>query len=119
MQTRLTVPVLGAILCLASVGLGESRALALSHGHDGPEFVYNSKETIGEAQGILQHLGYLKQGSYKRGTLDGETRGALQSFQRTHTLRQTAQVDGETLAELLQHLPAADSGGARRTADSK
>jgi OOP family OmpA-OmpF porin len=111
MQTRLTVTVLGAMLCLASFGLGGSPARALSSGHDGPEFVYNSKEAIGEAQGILQHLGLLKAGSYQRGTMDDATRGALQSFQRTHTLRPTGQVDGETLAELLQHRPAADSDG--------
>jgi OOP family OmpA-OmpF porin len=111
MRARFIVPVLGAVLCLASFGLGGSPALALSAGHDGPDFVYNSKEAIGEAQGILQHLGLLKSGSYQRGILDEATRGALLSFQRTHTLTPTAQVDGETLAALLQHRPPADSDG--------
>lgn len=111
MRTRLIVPVLGAVLCLASFGLLGTPALAFPGGHDGPEFTYSSKESIGEAQGILQHLGLLKSGSYQRGTLDEATRGALLSFQRTHTLMPTAQLDGETFAELLQHRPAADSDG--------
>jgi len=111
MLKRLSVPVLGSALYLALVGFWGSPALALPTGHDGPEFVYNSAEQVGEAQGILEALGYLKAGSYQRRTLDNATRGALQSFQRTHTLPQTAQVDGETLAELLQHRPAADSDG--------
>lgn len=111
MKTRLQVSMLGAILCVLAAGLMGAPALAMAAGRGESEIVYTSPETVGEAQGILQHLGYLKAGSYQRGLVDVATRDALMGFQRSHTLRPTGRLDGDTLAQLLQHRPATDSDG--------
>jgi len=111
MKTRLLLSMLGGILfCMVAGFMGEPvPATAASHGE--PDFAYNSAATVGEAQGILQHLGYLKAGAYQRGAVDAATRDALMGFQYSHALRPTGRVDSETLTQLLQHRPATDSDG--------
>ena len=71
---------------------------------------YNDKETIGEAQGILEHLGLLKSG-HQHGTLDAATSEALVAFQRSHGLPPSGQLDWETMNQLLPHRPGKDSDG--------
>ncbi len=99
-----------AILCFMVVGLIGATALATAASNGETNFVYTSAETVGEAQWILQHLGHLRAGTYERGVVDAATRDALVGFQRTHTLRPTGRVDGETLTQLLQHRPAIVGG---------
>jgi len=111
MNGKVKVSILGALFCVMAAGFAGAPLLATSASHEGVDFVYTSEATVGEAQGILQHLGHLKAGSYKRGTVDAATRDALMGFQYSHTLRPTGRVDGETLTQLLQHRPATDSDG--------
>lgn len=111
MRATHRVAMVGGVLCVFAAGWDSSPSRAMSQGHVETEVVYSSPETVGEAQGILQHLGLLKAGSYKRGVVDPETRNALLSFQRTHALRPTGQLDGETLSQLLPHRPPPDSDG--------
>jgi outer membrane protein OmpA-like peptidoglycan-associated protein len=86
-------------------------AAAQAAGSGDPAFVYSSKETVGQAQGILQHLKLLAPGSYQQGSLDAATREALRKFQWSHNLRQTATLDWETMTQLLPHRPGKDSDG--------
>lgn len=111
MKSRILPSMLGGILCCMVAGfMGEPvPAMAASRGE--PDFAHNSPETVGEAQGILQHLGYLKGGAYQRGVVDATTRDALMDFQYSHALRPTGRVDSETLTQLLQHRPATDGDG--------
>jgi len=108
MNGRLHLSCLAFVVGAATACLTGSPAEAASH--EGTDFTYTSAPTVAEAQGILRHLGYLETGSYSRGELDGATGEALRRFQRTHALRPTGQVDGETLAQLLQHRPATIGG---------
>jgi outer membrane protein OmpA-like peptidoglycan-associated protein len=101
---------LSAILCFMAVGLMGATALVTAASNGETNFVYTSAETVGEAQGILRHLGHLRAGAYERGVVDAATRGALMGFQRSHFMRPTGRVDGETLAQLLQHRPATVGG---------
>jgi outer membrane protein OmpA-like peptidoglycan-associated protein len=110
MKATLQFSLPGAVLCLMAAGFMGSPGLAASRSHGETDFVYTSEATVGEAQGILQHLGHLKTGSFRRGVVDGATRDALLAFQRSHALRPTGKVDGETLAHLMQHRPAGRGG---------
>lgn len=80
-------------------------------GSVGPDFIYSSKEDVGLAQGILQHLGLLAAGSYQQGTLDGATGEALRRFQVSHGQRPTGRLDWDTMNQLLPHRPGKDSDG--------
>ncbi|HEV8700985.1 MAG TPA: OmpA family protein [Candidatus Polarisedimenticolia bacterium] len=102
---------LGTILCFMAAGFIGATARATAASTVEPDFVYTSPATIEEAQGILKRLGHLRAGAYERGVVDASTRDALMEFQRTHTLRPTGRVDGETLTQLLQH-GRATGGGA-------
>lgn len=108
MNTRIYLRPLVFVLGATAAGLAASPAVASSQ--EAPDFTYASAPTVAEAQGILHHLGYLEAGQYKRGEVDGATVEALTRFQRTHALRPTGQVDGETLTQLLQHQPATVGG---------
>lgn len=103
-----TVPVRTVVFIIGMCAAGLAGFSATSH--EATDFRYTSAPTIAEAQGILRHLGYLETGSYRRGEVDRATMEALSRFQRTHALRPTGQVDGETLAQLLQHQPATAGG---------
>src|SRR5574341_1780329 len=112
MTRKLRMSAWGAVLCVMAAGFAGATPCASSAGREAIDFNYTSAATVGEAQGILQHLGHLKAGSFKQGVVDVATREALLAFQRSHTLRPRGRVDGETLAQLLQHRPIADNGTA-------
>jgi len=95
------------VFVLGTTAAGVAVFPAAAASHEATEFAHTSATTVAEAQEILQHLGHLKVGSYKRGEVDRTTIDALMAFQRTHTLKPTGRVDGETMAQLLQHRPVA------------
>jgi outer membrane protein OmpA-like peptidoglycan-associated protein len=101
----------GSLLLLAlaaAAGLIGPPAAAASREEPGIE--YTSGPTLSEAQWILQQLGYLQAGSYRRGEDDEATAEAVTRFQRSHALRPTGRVDAETLTQILQHRPASAGG---------
>lgn len=98
------------ILCVLTAGLIGSMAPAMAASSEETDRMYGSELEVGEAQGILTHLGHLKAGRFKRGVVDAATRGALEAFQISHSLRPNGRVDGETLTQLLQHQPATVGG---------
>jgi len=98
------------ILCVLTAGLIGGMAPAMAASSEETDRMYGSELAVGEAQGILTHLGHLKAGRFKRGVVDAATRGALEAFQVSHSLRPNGRVDGETLTQLLQHQPATVGG---------
>jgi outer membrane protein OmpA-like peptidoglycan-associated protein len=98
------------ILCVLAAGLIGVSAPAMAASNEETNLGYNSAETVGEAQGILKYLGHLRTGTFKRGVVDAATRGALEAFQVSHSLRPNGRIDGETMTQLLQHQPATVGG---------
>lgn len=87
-------------------------AIPAAFGHDGPDYILTSGETIADAQQILEMDGYLDRGAYREGVRDDATRNALKAFQWDHRLPVTGFLDWETLAELTSHeQPVGDSDG--------
>src|SRR4030095_5815587 len=87
-------------LSVAMAGLLSAPSWAI--GRSESEFVYTDSATIGEAQDILKHMDLLK-GSYRHGSMDEATTGAIRQFQHEHGLASTGQLDRDTLAEIPQH----------------
>jgi outer membrane protein OmpA-like peptidoglycan-associated protein len=98
------------ILCVLTAGLIGGMAPAMAASSEETDLAYTSPQTVGEAQGILKHLGHLRAGQFQRGVVDAATRGALMAFQVSHSLRPNGRVDGETMTQLLQHQPATVGG---------
>ena len=98
------------ILSVMAAGLVVGTPPAMAASSEETAQMYSSDLAVGEAQGILTHLGHLKAGKFKRGVVDAATRGALEAFQVSHSLRPNGRVDGETLTQLLQHQPATAGG---------
>jgi len=105
-----TIRAIGAVVIMAAAFIAVTTA-SRAAGSGQPAFLYNSKEDIGQAQGILQHIKLLAAGSYQQGTLDPATGAALVKFQQSHNLRQTGILDWETMNQLLPHRPGKDSDG--------
>lgn len=84
---------------------------------DGNGQVYDSSRDTLEAQGILQHAGYLAPGTYRKGEVDDSTVRALRGFQSSHGLPPTGSLDYETRAQLLSHAGTIDSDGDGVTDD--
>lgn len=105
---------LGASILLA---LGAAPTAAFADPRSGP--IYSSPEAIAYAQAILVKGGYLKPGSYARGTEDEPTLGALRQFQRNHFVRPSGRIDPDTMGLLSSHGPAAEPrasvGGGRES----
>jgi len=109
MSNRTIHAVAAAVIGVAAFVAVTAAAHAAGSGE--PAFVYSSKESVGQAQGILQALNHLPAGSYQQGTLDPATGEALRRFQRSHNLRQSGTLDWETMTQLLPHRPSKDSDG--------
>lgn len=110
MKTRNPGSIRHVILCVMAAALLGGTAPATAASSEETDQLYSSELAVEEAQGILTHLGHLKAGKFKRGVVDAATRGALEAFQVSHSLRPNGRVDGETLTQLLQHQPATVGG---------
>jgi len=110
MKPRIPDSVRNVILCAMAAALLGGTAPVSAASSEETDQMYGSELAVGEAQGILTHLGHLKAGRFKRGVVDAATRGALEAFQISHSLRPNGRVDGETLTQLLQHQPATVGG---------
>jgi outer membrane protein OmpA-like peptidoglycan-associated protein len=106
-RTRCLMLVMG--LCLAGAAIVAPPASANNPADNGQ--LHDSSLYISEAQGILQHAGYLAPGSYRKGDADDSTVMALQSFQTAHGLLPTGTIDYETTTQLLSHAGTVDSDG--------
>ena len=106
-RTRSLMLVMG--LCLAGAAIVAPPASANNPADNGQ--LHDSALYISEAQGILQHAGYLAPGSYRKGDADDSTVMALQSFQTAHGLLPTGSIDFETRTQLLSHAGMVDSDG--------
>jgi outer membrane protein OmpA-like peptidoglycan-associated protein len=108
--------ILAVGLCLAGAAIVATRA-SVNPSADNSQ-VHISSLDISEAQGILQHEGYLAPGGYRKGEADEATVVALRNFQADHTLRLTGAIDYETTTQLLSHqgMPVAEPlfGGRAR-----
>lgn len=99
-------------LCLA--GAAAVATLATADPSASNTQIYRSSQDISEAQGILQHAGYLASGTFRNGEADDSTVEALQAFQTAHALRATGSIDFETRTQLLSHRTG-DGNGALRS----
>ena len=97
-----------AVLALFVATVMMLSAPASASGPGDNRYVYTSSDWVTQAQGILEHDGYLARDSYKSGKWDNETIGAIRAFQAMHTMPTTGQLDSETMAELLSHASAYD-----------
>lgn len=98
------------VLCVLAAGIVVGTPPAMAASSEESSQGYTSALTVGEAQGVLAHLGHLRSGRFQRGVVDAATRGALEAFQVSHSLKPNGKVDGETLTQLLQHQPGMVGG---------
>ena len=96
-------------LCLASAAIFASSASVSPSADNGQ--IHSSYMAISEAQGILEHEGYLAPGVYTKGEADDSTVLALRAFQTSHGLLPTGSIDYETTTQLLSHRGMVDSDG--------
>lgn len=93
-----------AILVAASLA-----SIARAGQHRFPEYVYDTPQSITDAQTVLLSEKYLKPGGYQRGSLDPQTIAALKEFQNGHLLPASGRLDRDTMAMLMTHLDARSS----------